>query len=182
MITLIKRLLGIKKASNTEADSKIDFEIKDIEKNYILDYDLSSWQVKDKSIYTWDNGVQDLEFTIVDGKKKLYLNYESLEEKASMYWGVNIDEVWSGFKNLIRKDVEIDDQSFSFKGKTYYFVGEGTARVKSTSETFNMQNWLYKSDDGESLVSFNRYDDRSFDAYQGKYITEYEISNILPKR
>jgi hypothetical protein len=182
MITFIKRLLGLKKGDNLDPETQVDFEVKDIQKNYILDYDFTSWQVQDKAVYTWDNGVKDLEFTIFDGQKKLYLNYESIDQKTSVYWDVNIDEVWNQFKTFIRKDVEMDDKTFGYKGQTYHFHGEGTARVKGSSETYNMQNWLFLSNGGEFLISFNKYDDRSFDAYQGKYIKDHEISNILPKK
>ena len=78
--------------------------------------------------------------------------------------------------------MDIDDLTFGYQGQTYHFQGEGTARVTGNSETYNMQNWLFISNGGEFLISFNRYDDRSFDAYQGKYIKEYDISNILPQK
>jgi hypothetical protein len=182
MIQLIKRLFGSKKTNSSNGDVKIDYEVKDIQKGFVLEYDMRSWIVKDVATYEWDNGVKDLEFTIFDGKDKLFLNYESLDASISMYWSVQINSVWPDGKLKIRKNQGIQDSTFSYKGGIYDFFAEASARVKGTKESYNMQNWVFASNDQNSFVSFNKYDDSSIDAYAGKKLKEYEISNIFPTK
>ena len=181
MISLIKRLFGIRNANKDTTDTKIDFDIPDLKKGYIFDYDMSSWEVEDVVVYTWDNGVKDLEFNIFNGKDKMYLNYEKAGSQVSIFWEAKLNDVWAEARNNIRKKVDISEREFKYKGNTYYFAGEGSAKVSSSTETFHMQNWLFQTDSDDSLVSINKYEDNSMEVYVGKKLKLHEISNILPR-
>ncbi len=180
-MSIFKRLFGIKKASKETDDTKIDYEVQDLKKGYILDYDLGSWEVQDVAVYTWDNGVKDFEYTIFDGKQKQYLNYETVGGAISIYWEENINDIWSQARQKIRRGQDIMDDVFQYKGNEYYYSGEASARVKSLTETYDMQNWLFKTDDDDTLISFNKYEDNSMDAYVGKKLSNHAVSNILPR-
>ncbi len=180
-MSLFKRLFGIRKAKKGSEDTQVDFGISDLQKGYILDYDFRSWEVEDVVVYTWDNGVKDYEYNIYDGKEKQYLNYETIGEHVSIYWEGNMNEIWADARKKIRKNEDITENEFEYKGNTYYFSGEGSAKVKSSKETYHMQNWLFQNDTDETLISFNKYEDNSMEAYIGKRIKNNEISNILPR-
>lgn len=180
-MSLFKRLFGIRKASKGGEDVKIDNTMKDIKRGYILDYDLKSWEVEDVAVYTWENGVKDYEYTISDGVKKLYLNYESVDDKLSIYWEGKINEIWAEGKKLMRLGRDMVNQEFKYKGDTWYFVGEGAAKVRSSSETYYVQNWVFENTAETDLISFNLYDDRSMDAYMGKKLPRHAVTNILAR-
>jgi len=178
---MIKRIMNLFKSKQSEIeDTQIDFEIEDLKKGYFLDYDLKTWQVNDFSTYTWDNGVNDFESTLFDGKDTLYLTYETVNNASSIYWEKKIDDIWVAARNKIRANQDMIQETFSFNNKVYHFAAEGSARVKSTKETYTMVNWLFESEDGKHLVSLNKYEDGSIDAYVGIKITNHQISNITP--
>lgn len=181
-MSIIKRLFGIRKAHKGSADTQVDFEVPDLKKGFILDYDFRSWEVEDVVVYTWDNGVKDYEYNITDGKEKKYLNYETVGEHLSIYWEANMNDVWSEARRKIRKNEDITESEFEYKGNTYYYSGEGTAKVKNSVETYHMQNWLFRNDTDDTLISFNKYEDNSMEVYVGKKLKKHEVSNILPRQ
>ena len=71
-------------------------------------------------------------------------------------------------------------EKFWFNDILYHYAAEGSAKVKSTKETYTLENWLFESEDGNSLVSINRYDDGTIDAYIGIRIADHQINNITP--
>lgn len=179
-MSLLKRLFGIRKANKSTGDTQVDFEVKDLKKGFILDYDLKSWEVQDVAVYEWDNGVKDYEYTIFDGKEKQFLNYESASGNISVYWKSQINEIWGDFRAMIRKGEDITNETFTVGGSEFYFAGEGAARVKSMTETFHMTNWLFQSDDNR-YISFNKYEDGFLEAYEGIGLSPHAVSNILPR-
>jgi hypothetical protein len=70
---------------------------------------------------------------------------------------------------------------FSYAGRAYHSAGNATARVKSMTETYEMENWLFEDEDEELLISVNKYTDGSVDLYTGKHLDQFAISNILPR-
>lgn len=182
MMSLIKRILGIKKANKGGVDTQVDFEVADLKTGFILDYDFKSWEVKDVVIYTWDNGVKDYEYNIFDGREMKFLSYETVGNAISIFWKENLNDVWPDARGRIRNNQDITNSEFVYKGNKYYFSGEGTARVKSATEIFTMQNWLFENDSDDSLISFNKYEDNSMEVYVGKKLKTHEISNILPRK
>lgn len=180
-MSLFKRLFGIRKASKGGPESKIDLEVKDLQVGYILDYDLKSWEVTDVAVYTWDNGVKDYEYTLFDGTEKLYLNYEVVDAKLSIYREGKINEIWPEGKVKMRTNKDLINDEVKYKGDTYYFLAEAAAKVKNSSESYFLQNWIFENAAETELISFNLYDDRSMDAYLGMRIPDHAISNILPR-
>ena len=180
-MSILKRLFGIRKAGKAQEEVKIDYEVADLKKRYILDYDMRSWEVKDTMIYSWDGGFKTYEYTISDGTEKQYLNYENDDDNLSIYVDGSIQEIWPEATQLMRNGSKLADMTFHYDGEKYHFKGQGSASVKSSSESFNMKNWLFETASKDHLVSFNIYEDDSVDAYIGKPIKSFEISNILPR-
>jgi len=178
---MIKRIMSLFKSKPSEVeDTKIDFEIEDLKKGYFLDYDLKTWQITDFSTYSWDNGVTDFESTLFDGKDKLFLSYETVNDASSLFWENDIDKIWIGARSKIRANQDLTQEKFWFNNILYHYAAEGSAKVKSTKETYTMVNWLFESEDRMHLVSLNKYGDGFIEAYEGIRITKHQISNITP--
>jgi len=183
-MSIWKRLFGIRRASKgagTGTD-KIDYEVLDLEIGYILDYDLKSWEVTDKAVYTWENGVTDYEYTIKDGTSTAYLYLEASTGRLSMYTDGKINEMWPQGKVIMRQGEDLINEEIKFGGNTYYFYAEAAARVKNKSESYMLENWLFLDASEKEILSFNLYEDRSMDAFKGIYLNSFEISNILPRQ
>jgi hypothetical protein len=177
-MSLFKRLFGLGKTDNE--DTNIDYGVKDLKKGYILDYDLTNWEVQDVAVYTWDNGAKDFEYTISNGKERLYLNYCSDDASVSIYRDAKVKNVLPNVRTEIKYHGE-PESPFSYAGRVYNNAGSGAAKVKSLTETYEMENWLFEDEDEELLISVNKYQDGSVDLYTGKHLDQFAVSNILPR-
>lgn len=180
-MSIFKRLFGMRKANKDTSDTKVDFEVKDLKKGFILDYDLKSWEVKDVSIYKWANGSADNEYTINGGDGDLFLNLTNSSGELSIYWQGDLMKIWPEFRAKARAGENVSNETFVYKNKKYYLASNGHAAVKSLKESFNMENWLFQSEDGSSFISFNKYEDDFVEAYEGKALSKHAVSNILPR-
>lgn len=178
-MSFFKRLFGLGK-SDSAHDPNIDYTVKDLKKGFILEYDFSSWEVRDIAVYTWDNGAKDLEFTITNGTEKKYLNYVSEDGSLSIYWDAKVKNVRPNARTEIKHHNDLPGP-FTYAGRVYHNAGAGCARVKTLTETYDMENWLFEDEDEELLISFNKYGDGSVDVYVGKHLDQFAVSNILPR-
>ncbi|MCH2225518.1 MAG: DUF4178 domain-containing protein [Crocinitomicaceae bacterium] len=178
ILSIFKGFFGKKEP---KPEPKVDFSIEDLKKGYILEYDLSTWEVKETATYNWLNGSKELEFEISDGKNDRYLNYSPEGKKISIYWEEQLNKIWSGVRSKGLNNTISPDDTFNYDNRTYHFFANGSANVEGSAESYGMQNWLFESDCNEYLVSFNKYEDDSMDAYVGKRLNKHEISNILPR-
>jgi hypothetical protein len=178
ILSIFKGLFGKKEP---KPEPKIDFAIIDLKKGFILEYDFLTWEVKETAIYNWSNGSKELEFEITDGKDQRYLNYSPEGKKASIYWEEQLNKIWAGAKAKCLNDSIATDDTFNYDNRTFRFFAKGTANVDGSAESYGLQNWLFESDCQEYLVSFNKYEDDSMDAYVGKRLKKHEVSNILPR-
>ncbi len=151
--------------------------IKDIQKNYKVNYKGSEYRVSDVSVYEWENGAKDHEFTIENGRETYYLNYCSADGRVSIYWKASINAVWAQATQHMRND-DIMRHSFEHDGSTFTPLDSGFAKVRGSSESYEMENWLFEANDGERLISFNQYEDGEAEAYKGKWMNINEIQNI----
>lgn len=183
MISFFKRLFNAAKpVENSATDPQVDFAIGDLKKGFILDYDLHSWEVKEVAVYTWDNGVKEFEYHIFDGKQNLFLGYAPTDNKVNIFWEAAADIVWPGVRQKLREGKDITGDEFDYEGKKYHFSGEGTAMISNSIEKFEMQNWLFESEDEKNIISFNKYEDQTIGVYVGMWINFHAISNILPRK
>lgn len=180
-MSVFKRLFGLGKKSPEGEGPKIDYEINDLEKGFLLDYNLETWEIKDVATYYWSSGSKELEYTLALGKRKSYLNFSPSNEQLSIYTKVNMQDVWSSARQAMLDNENPTHKSFAYNGKQFRFEGAGEATVENSHETYGVSNWLFMSDDQQEMISFNKYEDQSTDAHAGKKIASYEIDNILPR-
>ncbi len=181
MIAFLKRLFSRVNGNTEERKFKIDLKISDLEIGYILEYELKNWEVTDIMTYTWDNGVSEKEYTIHDGKTTLYLNYDASQDKASLYWKENLQNVWPLARQKMQRNERMLDDTFQFQGEDFHFASDGSAMLRNSVEKFEMVNWLFMSLDDQKMMSFNKYEDGSMEVYAGKVLPKFAINNILPR-
>lgn len=176
-MSFFKKLFSPKAAPKPEP--KIDYNVAEIKVNYLVDYDFQSWIVEDSSLYKWLDGPRELEFTLVTGKKKRFLNCNMQSQNLSVFWKGKFNDVWlAGRSKMLNETISVND-GFQFDNRNFVFSGNGEAEVEGTSETYNMKNWLFECDKQEYLVSFNKYEDNSIEVYIGKRLKDHEVSNIM---
>src|SRR5688572_23607437 len=129
MISFFKRLFGKQKAASGQDgnEAKIDHEVKDLKKGYILDYDMRTWEVREVSTYTWDNGVKEYEYDLFDGKDKYFLGYAPSDDTINIFWEGILENVWSMARAYMRGDSPMmREGTFQYNGNDYHYAAEGT--------------------------------------------------------
>jgi len=140
----------------------------------VFEFEYKDWTVEEVALYNWDNGAKDYEFTMESGGAKLFLNYCGEDGRMSLYWPAKINQIWEHASSRMKQGGDMSE-AFTFEGETYSEIDSGSAKVSSANETYEMENWLCEAKDGKHLVSFNKYEDGSVEAYLGKWVDQYVI-------
>ena len=178
-MSFFNRLFGGKKETNSEDNGIVT--VKDLRKGWRFEYDGESWVVAEYSVYTWDNGVKDLEWEVKsDTGRKEYLNYESVGGSMSMYKEANIKAVWKEALRRMTND-SMSEGSFNYNNIKFSYADEGYADVHGTGESYAMNNWLFADSSKSHFVSFNKYENDYSDCYTGIAVADNEIRNIQRK-
>ena len=168
---------------SNKGGSTVDFTVKDIKKGFIVEYDLKSWEAIEEYEYDWGGNYKGKEWTLFDGKNQLYLYYASFpSEEISVSTRMNM------LKELpdLRSDVFTNDEprtSFAYGGKQWSIVDESPGLMinSDTKEEQEIVSWTFDDSEETEFITVVRNGEKSADAYKGKYIKNYEVSNILPR-
>lgn len=168
---------------SNKGGSSVDYTVKDIKKGYILEYDLKNWEAIEEFEYDWGGNYKGKEWTLFDGKDEVYLYYASFpSEEISVSTRMNM------LRDLpeLRKDVFDNDEprtAFEFNGKKWNIVDESPGLMinTETKEEVEVVSWTFDDQNESEFISIVRNGEKSCDAYQGKYIKNYEVSDILPR-
>lgn len=176
-MSFFKNLFSSKETPKDEP--KVDYNVAEIKNGFLLDYDFLSWIVEDSSTYTWADGSKELEFTIINGKRKRFLNCNMQSTNLSVFWEAKFDDVWPAGKNKVQNETINMNDGFRFDNRNFVFFGNGEGEVEGSTESYSVKNWLFECDKQEYVVSFNKYEDNSTEVYVGKRLKDHEVSNIL---
>lgn len=173
----------MKMFKSNKGGSTVDFTVKDIKKGFIVEYDLKSWEAIEEYEYDWGGNYKGKEWTLFDGKNELYLYYASFpSEEISVSTRMNM------LKELpdLRSDVFDKDEprtSFAYGGKQWSIVDESPGLMinSDTKEEQEIVSWTFDDQNESEFITVVRNGEKSVDAYKGKYIKNYEVSNILPR-
>jgi hypothetical protein len=171
-----------KKDSGTGPD--LNRSVFDLEKGYVFEYDMRTWEVKESYEYDWGGERFSKEYKISDGSQSLYLSVETDDElELTLAEKVKVRKVQQDLPQLI-KDGKLPD-SINFREKVYFLEEESPGYFKELNEPDTEWEefiaWDYYTMDEKHILTLERWGEHSFDASFGKHIEEYEISNILPR-
>ncbi|PHQ59645.1 MAG: hypothetical protein COC08_08535 [Maribacter sp.] len=163
-----------------------DIRVVDLDKNFIFDYDLSTWIVKAVYEYDWGDDCFTKEFKIENENETLFLNIDnddelviSLTKKERI---VNIDENLPDYIVANKKP----PSKIEFEGKTFLLEEESPGYFNDwegdKDNWIEFISWDYIDKSGEFVLSLEQWGERKFEASSGKIIKEFEISNIYPQK
>lgn len=165
-----------------------DLTLFNLEIGSILEYDLSTWVIKDKSEYDWGNNQFTFEYTVENGSYTAFIHIDiSSPVKIDVSTSIKIFELGPEVKQTI---VETDSppKRVSLNSVDYYLSDEFLGHTKSVNddkdEWSEFVNWVFKTQDESEFVSITRWGETEIDAVKGKYSSEFEFSNFLssPKK
>lgn len=159
-----------------------NIKVTDLEKDYLLDYDLETWTVTKMAEYDWGNNFFTREFVIVAQSKKLYLHIEEDDElvitlsENLKYRKLGVEVV--DFIELNGKP----PKEINYQNVTYFLNKEspGFYRNTDTEDWEELISFDYLNDDEEKCLTIEQWGENDFEASIGFKVNQREISNILP--
>lgn len=163
-----------------------DIRVTDLDKNFVFDYDLSTWIVKNVYEYDWGDNFFTKEFKIENDKETAFLNIDNDDEIVITITKkervVNIDE---NLPDYIVKH-QTPPSKIDFQGKTFLLEGESPGYFKDSVDDkdtwIEFISWDYIDKSGEFVLNIEQWEEKKFEASFGKIIKEFEISNIYPHK
>ncbi len=179
----LKDLFKKKKEPDYDAT---DIRVTDIKLGFIFEYDLSTWEVVEEYEYDWGNNYFSKEFKIFNGTETKFL---SLDEDDELYIAVTTKvKVRSVDEDLPEYIIEHEapPKKITYNGTKFFQEEESPGYFRNVEDGEDddawseVVSWEYE-DDNDQVLTIEQWGDKEFEASFGKYIKEYEISNILPK-
>ena len=163
-----------------------NIKVTDLDKNFVFDYDLSSWLITAMYEYDWGDNFFTREFKIESDKETAFLNIEEDDElQISISKKVKIRHIDNDLPEYIIKN-ECPPNKLEYKGKTFFLEGENPGYFNDTDykneSWIEFISWDYTSEDEKYVLSIEQWGENKFEATYGKFIKEYEISNIYPHK
>lgn len=173
------------KKKNTEPTYDVtNLSVKDLNKGFIIDYDLKSWEVTEVYQYDWGNGNISKEYKLDSGDDTVYLHVtRGVELELTITRSIKIRKL---DEDIIDKTVEMEHppKKLTYEGIKYYMHTDSAGYFNDITgggdEWEELIEWSYYDDDEEHILSISQWGERDFSASVGKIIKEFEISNIIP--
>lgn len=158
--------------------------VRDLDRNFIFEYDLRTWKVLEKYEYDWGNEYFTYEFKVGDGSEIRYLHLDEDDElELTLSRKIKITSIKKELPAIIR-DSERPPDALIFEGISYQLESESPGYFHNCSKKDDdweeLMSWTYYDAEQKHTLCLEQWDDFEFDASAGIVIQEFEISNILP--
>ncbi|HIO68940.1 MAG TPA: DUF4178 domain-containing protein [Nitrospirales bacterium] len=170
------------KDSEDSTDPLHDLTLSKLTVGYLVDFDLKTWEVKSYSTYDFD-GDRAEEWELDCGDDQCFLErVEDDEVEWAITRKIALSDITEGVRKHIREhddppqELTLSGQRFSAEGGGagyYYKDGKGSGD--------QMIYWDYVDSSGEQMLTIEQWGEDEFEASTGKYVQEYEFTNILPR-
>ena len=160
-----------------------NIRVQDLDIGFVFDYNLEPWEVKALYEYDWGDNFFSREFKITNGSQTLFLAMEEDDELTlSISEKIKVGNLGANISQLLFNTQEPPNQ-INYKGVSYSLTKQAPGYFHDISagdkwEEFN--SWEFEDQTGENVLIIEQWGEREFEASVGKYISEFEISNILP--
>lgn len=157
----------------------INITLKNLEKGFVLNYDLKSWEVVYQAQYDWSNGQSDRLFRLIPeegGNMLLFVHHE-----------MGIVNPWvesrleGGSQAAFSKlDPETAPDELRFEDQIYTKQSFLTGKMFSSdnNQSVNLKQWFYAGP--TKSLRIIQYEGGTVAVFTGKKSEEYEFTNILP--
>jgi hypothetical protein len=152
-------------------------------KGAILDYDLESWIVKDKTEYDWGNNQFTFEYTVENGSKSMFVHIDdSTPLKLDVSESIKMFDLGPVVKQTI-VDTDKSPKRVTYKGSQYFLSDEFLGHCKSVDDEDDawseFVNWVFYNEDESEFIGITRWGETEMDAVKGRMTKEFEFSNFL---
>lgn len=156
-------------------------KLEHLQVGYMVDYDLRTWEVAAVHQYDWGNNVFTREFELRDSQDTVFL-----EKEEGTEWLVSQKIPQSQIeRNVIDHIIEKEDppKTISFEGEEFYLVEDGAGYFLQNGQepATGFIYWTFENHNQTKVLTIEQWGDHEFELALGKYVQEYEFSDILPR-
>lgn len=155
-----------------------------LRENFMLDYDMKTWQVKEMYEYDWGENYFSWEYKLDSGDDIVFLSVEEDDELEL----VVSRKIKLG---LIDEDVEeaiLDTgkppKRVTYKGTQFIRENESPGFFRNAQEHWDNATeficWNYYDESEKLNLCIERWGEEEFEAAVGVVVEEFQFSNILP--
>ena len=160
----------------------LNIQVTDLEKGYLLEYDLETWTVTKMSEYDWGSNYFTREFNIETRGKLRFLHIENDDQLV-----ITLSEKlkFRKLENAVHNAIESTGKppkKISHKNVDYFLDEEspGFYRNVENEDWEELISYSYLDEDEKKCLSIEQWGETSFEASIGTKIKPFDISNILP--
>ncbi|GLB53086.1 hypothetical protein NBRC110019_21260 [Neptunitalea chrysea] len=158
--------------------------VRDLDINFVFDYDLSTWKVIALYEYDWGDSYFTREFKITDGDETLYLGMEEDDElELTIGSKIKLRELGTVLVNELMTH-QSPPNAFAFKGENYVLMEQAPGYFHDVSKGENdweeFISWDFENEKGTHVITIEQWGEKEFEASLSMYIEEYQLDNILP--
>jgi len=175
-------LFGFRKKRKNELDPIDDLVLSKLRVGYVLDYDMTSWQVTKHFKYITNEGDESEEWELKSGRDTVYL---SREEDDEVEWLISrkipIGAIEGEVKQTIIGSDEPPDR-VQYEGRAFYLdeTGAGCMYVQPNGQAQEYIYWDFIDESDERLLTIEQWGETEFEASIGEYVGEHQFDHILP--
>ncbi len=155
-----------------------------LRENFMLDYDMKTWQVKEMYEYDWGDNCFSWEYKLDSGTDTVYLSVEDDDElELVLSKKIKIGLIDEDVEEAIL-DTGKPPKRITYKGITFVRGSESPGFFRNAKDNWNdaveFVSWDYYDESEKYNLTIERWGEEEFEASFGHYVEEYEFSNILP--
>jgi len=161
-----------------------NLKVTDLDYNFIFDYDMQTWQVKEVYKYDWGENNFTKEYKIDSGEKDHYMHVADDDEVIiTLTNPIKIRKIDEDLMDIIIKDEKPPNKIF-LEGEKYFLDSDSAGYFHDcANKNDNWEEfitWDFYNEDETKVVSITQWDEKNIDAVAGIVVKAYEISNIIP--
>lgn len=180
-MSFFSRLLGDDKPQAT----RTDITLKDLLPGDMVDYDMTTWQVRAKNKYDYSE-FETVEWQLDSAGTIRYLELEIDDED---YWSLTETIPFAtlgkaqcdAIKAAVAENGDPPDE-LTYKNMRYYMeeMAGGHFLKDGVGERQPFLQWHYVSDDGATFLIIEQWGDDDFEAGVGSEVHDWQFTNLLP--
>ena len=175
-----------KKKEEESSYNPTDISLSDLDKGFILEYDLKTWEVKEVYEYDWGNNNFTREYKLDDGSEVVFLHLEEDDEPfITVQKKVKLRAINEDLPETIEKK-ERPPKKLEYKNILFYRDSESAGYFKPADKEGDdwdeVLSWDYYDENDEYVLEIEQWGDHEFEASFGKVAKVHEFSNILPRQ
>lgn len=166
-----------------ESIDPLKIDLKSLKKGWMVDYDMTTWEVKAHHKYDWGTRNFTDEWELQSSDKIMFLYYESEDsDEFSISYKIPIGKIEGNIKEYLKTHEDAPGQ-IVFEGKTYYLDDDGGGLFLENGQGPEQEfiYWDYEDENEENFVTIEQWGENEFEVYAGKWVEGYQFENILPR-